>query len=239
MDKILKDLEIEIRQLADPEKALQLQAFFKTGKGQYGEGDRFYGITVPILRKLVKVYGHLSFDSLEKLIQSPIHEERLLSLLICVDQYKKAKSLSMKKAVYDFYVAHLDFVNNWDLVDLSSHHVVGDYLYDKNRRVLYGWAKNKNLWDRRIAIVSTYYFIKRKDYQTTLDLAEILLPDKEDLIHKAAGWMLREVGKMDLKVEEGFLKSFCSRMPRTMLRYAIERFPENKRQYYLRYDEKK
>lgn len=227
----LKELQNELKVKADIEKAAILQRFFKTDPGEYGAGDIFLGITVPELRKLAKKYQDLQLVELETLINSLIHEERLITLLILLNQYKQVE---MRKAIYDFYVANMQYINNWDLVDLSAPHIVGHFLWDKEKMILQKWAQDKNLWKRRIAIVSTFYFIRQNIYQNTLDISAILLNDKEDLIHKAVGWMLREVGNRDMQIEEKFLKKHYKTMPRTMLRYAIERFPEQKRQAYLR-----
>jgi len=228
---ILKELQNELKAKADTEKAAILQRFFKTGLGEYGAGDIFLGVKVPELRKIAKKYQDLQLVKLKTLINSSIHEERLITLLILLNQYKQVK---MRKAIYDFYVANMQYINNWDLVDLSAPHIVGHFLFDKEKLILREWAQNKNLWKRRIAIVSTFYFVRQNLYQNTLDIAAILLNDKEDLIHKAVGWMLREVGKRNLQIEEKFLKKHYKIMPRTMLRYAIERFPEEKRQGYLK-----
>ena len=222
----------ELGRFANPEKAKFLQRFFKTGKGEYAENDKFIGVVVPQTRLVSRQFQELGFTDLQKLLKSKIHEERLLALLILVRQFQKSDRV-MKKKVYAFYLRHIRFINNWDLVDLSSHQIVGAYLEDKNRAILYKLVKSPHLWDRRIAMVSTYSFIRGRDYKDTLKLAEALLGDKEDLLHKAAGWMLREVGKRDEKVLEKFLSEFCARMPRTMLRYSIERLSESKRRYYM------
>lgn len=226
----LKQLQDDIKEKSSPEKALILQRFFKTGPGEYGEGDVFAGIKVPDLRKLAKKYNNLQLIEIKSLIKSTIHEERLIALFILIEQYKKTTN---QKAIYDFYISNIRHVNNWDLVDLSAPHIVGHYLFDKNRDILQEWSLNKNLWLRRIAIIATFYFIRKNDFNDTLKITFNLLHDKEDLIHKAAGWMLREIGKRDLEIEEKFLLQHYKKMPRTMLRYAIERFPEAKRKTYL------
>jgi 3-methyladenine DNA glycosylase AlkD len=239
--KLLKELQIELQLKADPEQAIVLQRFFKTGPGEYAEGDRFVGIKVPELRKLSKKYNNLQLLEVEGLIKSLVHEKRLIALFILLEQYKKTRfpafagndGKQLRKVIYDFYVSNMQYVNNWDLVDLSAPHIVGHYLFDKNRSTLKKWSRAKNLWARRISVVSTFYFIRQNDFQDTLNIAFNLLNDKEDLIHKAAGWMLREIGKRDLETEEKFLLQHYKIMPRTMLRYAIERFPESKRQAYL------
>jgi len=216
-------------------KAQQFKKFFKTGKGEYSEGDKFLGIMVPVLRKIAKQYEHASLSDLEKLIQSSWHEERLLALFILILQFEQAKTFQARKKYYQFYVKQFKYINNWDLVDQSSHGIVGAYLYElKDSKVLYQWATSKHLWTRRIAMVSTHYFIRHHQFKETLKVAELLLQDNHDLIHKAVGWMLRELGKRDQKTEETFLKKHYKKMPRTMLRYAIERFDEKKRQAYLK-----
>jgi 3-methyladenine DNA glycosylase AlkD len=230
---MLSRLKEDMNDLADPEKAVVLSRFFKTGKGQYGEGDIFLGITVPKQRAVATKYPGLSLKVIRKLLSGGIHEYRLVSLLILVNKYKKAEMEGRKKII-DFYLQNTMFINNWDLVDLSAPNILGDYLVDKDRSVLYRLARSENLWERRIAIMSTLSFIRKNDFGDTLDISEILLNDSHDLIHKAAGWMLREVGKRDLETEEEFLKRHYRRMPRTMLRYAIERFDERKRKFFLK-----
>ena len=219
--------------MADPEKAKVLQRFFKTGPGEYGEGDVFLGIQVPLLRKFARENRDLDEPSLQVLLRSSVHEERMLSLLIFIQKYVRGTEEERKK-IYDFYLVNTSFINNWDLVDLSAEHVVGHFLMKGSRRPLYQLAKSKSLWERRIAILATFHFIKQHEFSDTLKIAAILLSDKEALIQKAVGWMLREVGKRDLDAEEQFLMKNYQRMPRTMLRYAIERFPEEKRKRYLK-----
>jgi 3-methyladenine DNA glycosylase AlkD len=223
----------ELSHLANKSQAKILQRFFKTGQGEYGEGDIFLGITVPQTRIIAKKYLDISLTNLRKNLYSKIHEERLCALLVLVEKYVKADEKE-KTQIFDFYFKNIKQVNNWDLVDLSAPKIVGEYLIDKSRDILYKLAKSKKLWERRIAIISTYAFIKRGDFKDTLKVSEILLKAKEDLIQKAVGWMLREVGKKEIKVEEIFLKKYCQLMPRTMLRYAIEKFPEGKRKSYLK-----
>jgi len=229
----LSKLQKELKSLSDPKQAKILQSFFKTGKGDYGEGDIFLGIKVPIQRKIIKAYQDLNFLDLQKLLNSKIHEHRLCALFILIAQYKNA-SQEKKEKIYKFYLKNAKRINNWDLVDLSAPNIVGDFLLDKDRKVLYKLVKSKNLWERRISILSTYSFIRNNNFKDTLKLAEILLKDEHDLIHKAVGWMLREIGKRDQKVEEKFLKKYYKEMPRIMLRYAIEKFNESKRQSYLK-----
>ena len=224
----------ELKSLADPEKARVHQRFFKTRPGEYGEGDLFYGVKVPDIRKIAKKYGNIPYEDIEKLICSQIHEKRFLALIILLNMLaKKRCSMAEQKKIFDFYIMHRKYVNNWDLVDLSAPGIAGRWLMDKNKQVLYDFAMSQDLWERRIAIIGTFYFIKKNEFEHTIKLSKILVKDKEDLIHKAVGWMLREVGKRDMGEEEKFLKTNLDQMPRTMLRYAIEKFPENLRQKYL------
>lgn len=227
-------LKAELKKLKNPQKIPIYQNFFKTGKGEYGEGDVFYGITVPEQRKVAKKYKDLSLSDIAKLLKSKIHEERMTSLYILVAQYEKGDE-ERKKEIYDFYLKNLSGINNWDLVDVSAHKIVGAYLYvhPKDKKILYKLVKSKNLWERRISIISCFAFIKYKDFEDALKLSDMLVNDKHDLIHKAVGWVLREIGKIDQKVEEKFLKKHYKTMPRTMLRYAIERFDEKKRKFYM------
>lgn len=223
----------ELRKYASKEKANVLSWFLKTGKGEYGEGDKFIGIIVPNIRKVAKKHQDLPLKEAIKLLKSHIHEERLLALLIMVLRFQKAQNEAKKKVIYNAYLANIKYINNWDLVDLSSHEIVGNFLLNKSRKKLYNLSKSKSLWERRISIVSTYRFIRNDQFRDTLKIAHILVKDSHDLIHKAAGWMLREVGKRDLRALESFLKRHYKSMPRTMLRYSIEKFPENKRLKYL------
>ena len=227
----LTGLKKIVKKYSNQEAAIFLQRFFKTAKGEYAEGDIFAGIKVPVSRKIAKQFKDLSLNDLSKIIKSKIHEERLIALFILVDKMKKPDEKEKEK-IYKFYLKNLKYVNNWDLVDLSAEKIIGDYLFDKKKELLFKLAKG-NLWERRISVMSTFNFIKKKDYSTTLKICKLLLNDKEDLIHKATGWMLREIGNRDLKREEGFLKLHYRNMPRTMLRYAIEKFPEKKRKSYL------
>jgi 3-methyladenine DNA glycosylase AlkD len=228
-------LEIQSRlcKLANRDKAKILQRFFKMGQGQYGEGDMFHGITVPVLRQLVKECEGISLDEVVMLLKSGMHEERLLALLMLVRAFAKSDD-TQKKKIFSFYLKNTRYINNWDLVDLSAPQIVGAYLADKGRKPLYVLARSRNLWQRRIAILSTFTFIRQNDFTDSLEISKILLDDKHDLIHKAVGWMLREIGKRDLGVEEHFLKGCYKKMPRTMLQYAIEKFPEGKRKEYLK-----
>ena len=229
----MKNIEKRLKQLANRETAEIQQKFFKTGPGEYGEGDIFIGVRVPDLRKLAKEFQDLTFSEVRALLASSIHEERLLGLLILVRKYASSDEITKKK-IYELYLENTPFINSWDLVDGSAHHIVGAFLMGKNKAPLYRLAKSENLWERRIAIISTFHFIKHDQYQETLKIAKILLTDPENLIHKAVGWMLREIGKRDGVTEETFLKKHYMKMPRTMLRYAIEKFPEPKRQKYLK-----
>ena len=229
---LMLPVQTELKVLANPEKAKILQRFFKTGKGEYGEGDIFLGIMVGDSRKVAKKHASISFPELKKLLASKIHEERLVALLILVQKFSKG-SEAEKKGVFDFFLENTVHINNWDLVDLSADKIVGEFLFDKPKAVLRKLAKSSNLWERRIAILSTFAFIKRNSFDQTLKVSKMLLSDEHDLIHKAVGWMLREVGKRDLAVEENFLKKHYKAMPRTMLRYAIEKFDEKKRKAYL------
>ena len=228
-DEITKRL----KKLGSTQQAAISRKFFKTGPGEYGEGDIFIGVRVPVLRKLVKDYVDLPVEEINTLLRSPIHEERLLALLLMVRRAAGGND-ALKKSIYELYLENTRFVNNWDLVDTSAEHIVGAYLSDKSRSVLYRLAEFGDLWERRIAIMSTFHFIKRHDFSDTIKISKMLLLDRHDLIHKAVGWMLREIGKRDLKTEENFLKAHYDKMPRTMLRYAIEKFPESKRQRYLK-----
>jgi 3-methyladenine DNA glycosylase AlkD len=238
MSKLLKDFKRDLARNASKEKALIYQRFFKTGKGEYGEGDIFLGLTVPEQKKIAKKYADLSMQDLQSLIKSKIHEERQICLQILILKYKKADS-KQQKEIYNFYIKNTKQINNWDLVDLSAYKIVGPYLEDKDKSVLYKLAKSPNLWERRISILSTFYYIMQNKPEDTLKIAFILKDDKHDLMHKAVGWMLREVGKRcSEELEEEFLRKHYTTMPRTMLRYAIERFPEKKRQFYMKKPDK-
>lgn len=231
----MKVQEITKRLLAlgNKERAAVSQRFFKTGPGEYGEGDIFLGIKVPVLRKIAKEYLDLSLKDVNTILKSKFHEERLLSLFIMVGQFSRGDR-KKKKSIYELYLKNTGFINNWDLVDSSAHHIVGPYLLTKSKAPLYKMARSDLLWERRIAIMSTFHYIKNDKFNDTLKIAGRLLSDEEDLIHKAVGWMLREIGKRHLPSEETFLKKHYQKMPRTMLRYAIEKFPESKRQRYLK-----
>lgn len=219
--------------LGNPERVRTLQRFFKTAPGEYGEGDVFAGLYVPEIRKLAREYEALPLPEVLDLLHSRIHEARLLALLVLVRAYARGDAATRER-ICRLYLENSRFINSWDLVDTSAEHIVGRHLLDRDRAPLYALAKSGLLWDRRIAVMSTFHFIKRGEFGETLRIAERLLGDREDLIHKATGWMLREIGKRDRTAEEGFLRVHCNVMPRTMLRYAIERFPEELRQRYLR-----
>lgn len=223
----------ELLSHADQKQAFILKRFFKTGPQEYAEGDKFLGIKVPLLRDIAREHQELSLKETEQLLHSTFHEERLLALFILIFHFNKADSRKKEK-IYRLYLKSTKYINNWDLVDGTAKFIVGAFLLDKDRGVLDELARSRNMWERRIAILSTFHFIEKGVFGDTLKLAKILLNDKEDLIHKAVGWMLREVGKRSLNTEEDFLKKHYKVMPRTALRYAIERFPEGKRQAYLK-----
>ncbi len=229
----------EIDSYYNKERSVHSQRFFKTGKGEYGEGDVFLGLSVPLQKTIAKKYFRdidlNKLKDLDILFKSKIHEHRLVSLFLFVYRYEIESNVGQKK-IFDYYVKNLEFVNNWDLVDCSAPNIIGKYLFENHskRKILYKWAKSKKLFVRRISIISTFYFIKKQYYLDTLKISTILLKDKEDLIHKAVGWMLREIGKKDLKKEKDFLDKYYKEMPRTMLRYAIEKFEEKERKKYLK-----
>jgi 3-methyladenine DNA glycosylase AlkD len=225
-------IERRLRALGDPERAKHSLRFFRTGPGEYGEGDRFLGLTVPAIRTLARELKDAPLDALAGLLQSPWHEARLLALVILVAQYRRGDE-TRREAIYRLYLQSTDRINNWDLVDVSAADIVGAHLRDGDRSLLDRLARSASLWERRIAIIATQHFIRRGEFADTLRIAAILVGDGQDLIHKAVGWMLREVGKRDREAEEVFLRRYASRMPRTMLRYAIERFPERLRKQYL------
>ena len=229
---MIEAIQSQLVSLSNPEDAVFLQRFFKTGPGQYGEGDIFRGIRVPVLRRLSKNHQNISLKFVEQLLFSAYHEDRLLALLILVRKYTHADETE-QSGIYTLYLENTRFINNWDLVDTSAEHIVGAYLSDKNREPIYRLARSICLWERRIAVLATFHFIKQGSFDDTLQIAEILLHDKEDLIHKAVGWMLREIGKREMQKEEVFLQAYHQQMPRTMLRYAIEKFPQEKRLGYL------
>ncbi len=221
-----------LRDLGDPAIAEHSQRFFKTGPGEYGEGDRFLGIRVPVLRKQTAAFAAMPLSQVLSLLRSRYHEERLFALLLMVRQYSKSNDAGKTK-IYEKYLENTGYINNWDLVDTSAHAIVGAYLFERDREPLFQLARSESLWERRIAIIATYFMIKRDDLADTLAISEVLLKDTHDLIHKAVGWMLRELGNRDLEREKQFLDRHAAVMPRTMLRYAIERFPNDERRAYL------
>lgn len=235
------EVKRDLWQLADPQKQIILSSFFKTGKGEYGEGDQFLGVVVPKQRALVRKYKDMELDEIAMLLNDPLHECRLTALFFLARLYCRAETEDRKTSLYRFYCRHLSRINNWDLVDLSAPAIVGEHLLHRDKGILYDWAASRRLWEQRIAIMATFAFIKHHHFGDTLNIARLLLGHSHDLIHKAAGWMLREVGKRDLAAERLFLDTphmdqgtTYRVMPRTMLRYAIEKFPEPLRQQYLR-----
>lgn len=228
-----REVEKALNAHENPSDAVFLQRFFKTGKGQYGEGDVFIGLRVPTVRQIAKEYQGLALDEIEHLLESPIHEHRLCAVIIMAEQAKRADQ-AHHKHLYDLYLRRTDRINNWDIVDVSCRDVVGGYLFNRSRAPLYKLAKSKDLWERRIAIVSTWQFIRHGDLNDTFALAAVLLQDTQDLIHKATGWMLREAGKKDESRLKSFLDEYAAQMPRTMLRYSLERLHPEERQYYMR-----
>lgn len=230
---MINKLIAELQELADKEQAKILQKFFKTNKGEYGEGDIFLGVRVPIQRDIAKKYVGLDLYKLQELINSGTHEHRQVCLIILMEKYKNSDEEG-KGNIFNFYLKNLKKINNWDLVDISAPHIVGNFLKDKKKDILYKLVKSENLWERRVAIISTSEFIRNEDFVDTLAISELLLNDEHDLIHKAVGWMLREVGKKDVFILEDFLKKHYKEMPRTMLRYSIEKFDEDKRKFYMK-----
>jgi len=231
---MLNELKKELDELKNPEQAKNLQRFFKTGKGEYGEGDIFLGIKVPVQRQIAKRYSNLSLGDLQSLLESRIHEHRLTALIILTNKYKKAKKNALeKRRIYEFYMKNTKNINNWDLVDLSAPKIVGDFLSKEGTEILKMLAKSDSVWERRIAVISTFTLIKNRSLGDSLAIADMLLNDEQNLIQKAVGWMLREVGKRNTEVLKIFLKQRYKEMPRTMLRYAIEKFPEEERKAYL------
>mgnify|MGYP000197511225 CR=1 FL=1 len=226
---MIEKLKQDVQELANPERAEHSKRYFKTGPGQYGEGDVFLGLTMPQQREIAKKYKDLQLEQVQELLESGIHTYRMIALVILTLQYK-----NNNEEIFNFYLKNTKYINNWDLVDVTTHKIVGEYLLDKPRDILYKLAKSPDLWEKRISIISTFAFIRRGQLDDAINIAEILLHDKHDLIHKAVGWMLREIGNRDLGVEEKFLKKYYNQMPRTMLRYAIEKFEESKRLDYLK-----
>ncbi len=229
LQKLLKELEVA----GNPEQAEILQRFFKTGPGEYGEGDIFFGIKSKQIHDIAKKYYGIGLPKIKELLKSKIHEQRVCALRILDKKFKIADE-EEKENIFNFYLQNIKCVNNWDLVDLSAPNIVGDFLFKRDKKILYKLVRSENLWERRIAIVSTFNFIRKDEFGDALAISELLLQDTHDLIHKAVGWMLREIGKRNEEVEENFLKQHYKEMPRTMLRYAIERFEEEKRKKYLK-----
>jgi len=227
------EIRAALNKHADPRQASILRRFFKTGPGEYGEGDIFIGVKVPQTRSVVRAFRSAPLNAVKELLKSPIHEERLLALLLLVEQYDRGDE-EQRSTIFNAYIRRTKCINNWDLVDLSAPQIVGRHLEARERSVLVRLSTSKSLWERRIGIMATFWFIKKGDFADTFMISEILLKDSHDLIHKAVGWMLRETGKRNITAEEEFLKKYYKDMPRTMLRYAIERFPEKKRQAYLK-----
>lgn len=227
-----KSVKKFLQKKRNKEKAIFLLRFFKTQKGQYGEGDIFWGITVPEQRKIAQQFKEISLSQIQELLNDQIHECRLTGLLILIEKFKKSEPIEQAK-IFKLYLKNYQNINNWDLVDLSAPAIVGNYLLDKDRKILYDLAKSNNLWKKRIAIVATYAFIKNKDIEDTFKIAKILLNDSHDLIHKAVGWMLREAGKRNKEKEIDFLKKYALKMPRMMLRYSIEKFSDSERKKFL------
>jgi 3-methyladenine DNA glycosylase AlkD len=228
-----QELQNNLENLNNPDQAIVLKRFFKTGPGEYGEGDLFRGIKVPQIRILVNKYSMISLQKIEQLLHSQYHEDRLCALLMLVKKMMNADEV-MSSAIYDIYMTNTAYINNWDLVDLSAEHIPGAFLFDKSKKPLYIFAKSDVLWERRIALLSTFNYIKKQLFEDSFAIASLLLNDKEDLIHKATGWMLREIGKRNRILEENFIKTHYSRLHRTTLRYAIEHFPEKQRIIFLK-----
>ncbi|MCA9379633.1 DNA alkylation repair protein [Candidatus Dojkabacteria bacterium] len=231
-DIYLRLIEV-LNSQADPIRAEHSQRFFKTGKGEYAEGDVFLGLTVPKQRIIASKFKDLPLNEIQKMLNSVIHEYRFVAIILIVNRFKLTKDTQERKKLINFYLDNTENINNWDLVDVSAR-ILGEYLYDKDRKELYDLANSGNLWEQRIAIIATSYFIDKNEFADTIKISEILLNHKHDLIHKAVGWMLREVGKRDLNVLLEFLNKYYTVMPRTMLRYSIEKFPQELRLHYLK-----
>lgn len=229
---VLQEVKNELLSLADSDTAIHSQRFFKTGKGEYGEGDVFLGIRVPVLRQLAKKHRQLALKNIQSLLRSQYHEQRLLAVIMLVNRYKKSDD-SSAALIFSSYINNTKYINNWDLVDVSAPNIIGAHLYKKNRKLLYALCRSDNLWERRIAIISTLYFIRNSDYNDCLKITELLMHDPQDLIHKACGWMLRETGKKSEPTLIAFLDKYAAIMPRTMLRYALEKLPEKLRHTYM------
>ncbi len=230
---MIKEIRSALRDAADEENAAQLQRFFKTGPGEYGEGDLFIGVRVPETRRVAKKFQLLPLIDTLVLLRSKVHEERLLALILLTEKFRKG-SAEQRTEIYRLYLENTRYINNWDLVDCSALYIIGPYLQHRSREPLHLLAHSESVWERRIAILATFHFIRQGEFDETFKIAETLLLDSEDLIHKAVGWMLREIGKRDMRREEEFLRKHYQNMPRTMLRYALEKFPEELRQHYLK-----
>ncbi|MCC8142674.1 MAG: DNA alkylation repair protein [Tannerellaceae bacterium] len=224
----------ELFSMANPEKAAFLQGFFKTGPGQYAAGDKFLGIVNPITRSIAKANREAPLAEVQLLLQSEYHEARLCALVILTEQFKRTKEVAKRQEIYNLYLANTAYINNWDLVDVTCPHIVGVWLLNNDRSILYQLAASENMWEQRMAIVSTVILIKNQEFEDTFELARCLMNHPHDLMHKAVGWMLREIGKKDREALTGFLEAYTTRMPRTALRYAIEHYPEDQRQYFLK-----
>lgn len=233
MGNLVTSILEELKAMGDPVKAEHSLRFFKTGPGEYGEGDKFLGIRVPPQRALAKRYRQATREDALNLLTNEYHEARLTALFLLVNLYNKADSRG-REQIYNDYLSHVRFINNWDLVDSSALQIVGHFLFDRDRSALYELARSEDLWERRISIIASFYFIRQYEFDDTFKISDILLNDREDLIHKAVGWMLREVGNKSRPAEEAFLNKHYQNMPRTMLRYAIEKFPEELRLAYLK-----
>ncbi len=233
MSEVVQEITKNLKSLGNSKIAEHSLRFFKTGKGEYGEGDKFLGIRVPVVRKEVKKHLQISLKEAEKLLQSEFHEIRLFAVILLTEKFHKADEKEQHR-IYSLYLVNTHKVNNWDLVDASAHKIIGPYLFEKDKSKLYELARSQNIWERRIAIMATYYFIRHDQFEDTMNIAELLLSDQEDLIHKAVGWMLREMGKKSFALLENFLAKNYRAMPRTMLRYAIEKLPKKQRDMYLR-----
>ena len=234
MKDSLKEITEALNRQTNTQKAHALARFFKTGKGEYGEGDLFIGIPIPQVRDIVKIYQHTPLPVVHELLLSPIHEYRMTAVLLLVHRFEKEKDQQKRKEYVDFYIQHVDHLNNWDLVDLSCYKLLGRWLEDKEKTLLYEWARTGHLWKQRIAIVSCMYFVKRGKFEECLEIADILQFHSHDLIHKAVGWLLREVGKKNRQILTDYLTPRYRQMPRTMLRYAIEHYPEESRKAFLK-----
>jgi 3-methyladenine DNA glycosylase AlkD len=235
MSSVTEQIIEALKDKAIPEKAAFLPRFFKSGPGEYGEGDQFLGVKVPDQRAIAKqFFKDIGLDELSELIQNPFHEVRLTGLMMLVYRFEKTKSEFEQKAIVDFYLSHLDFVNNWDLVDSSCYQILGAFYFKRDKSIFYALADSNHLWRQRVAMISSYFWIKKREFTDALALAEELKNHPHDLMHKAVGWMLREIGNRDFDTEFNFLKKNYKNMPRTALRYAIEKFPEELRQDFLK-----